>query len=79
MKTPPFRQILDALIAAPSVSSVNAAWDMSNTNVIELLEQWLSGLGFKTEILEIPGHPGKHNLIATAGSGDQGLVLSGLI
>jgi acetylornithine deacetylase len=77
MKTPSFQQMLNALIAAPSVSSVNAAWDMSNANVIELLEQWLSDLGFKTEIVEIPGHHGKTNLIASAGSGDQGLVLSG--
>jgi acetylornithine deacetylase len=77
MKAPSFQQMLNALIAAPSVSSVNSAWDMSNANVIELLEQWLSDLGFKTEIVEIPGHPGKSNLIASAGSGDQGLVLSG--
>jgi acetylornithine deacetylase len=77
MKTPPFKQMLQALIAAPSVSSVNAAWDMSNDNVIGLLESWLSGLGFKTEIIAIPGYPGKHNLIATAGKGDNGLVLSG--
>ncbi|MCU7845618.1 MAG: acetylornithine deacetylase [Candidatus Thiodiazotropha sp. (ex Monitilora ramsayi)] len=77
MKTPPFLDMLSALVAAPSVSSVNPAWDMSNTSVIELLDDWLSNLGFRTETLEIPGHPGKTNLIASAGSGDQGLVLSG--
>ncbi len=77
MKTPPFLDMLRALIAAPSVSSVNPAWDMGNANVIELLEGWLSGLGFKTEVIAIPGHPGKSNLIASAGTGDQGLVLSG--
>ncbi|MEJ2453657.1 MAG: acetylornithine deacetylase [Candidatus Thiodiazotropha sp.] len=77
MKTPPFLDMLHALIAAPSVSSVNPAWDMGNANVIELLEGWLSGLGFKTEVFAIPGHPGKSNLIASAGTGDQGLVLSG--
>lgn len=65
------------LIASPSVSSVNPAWDMSNRHVIERLEGWLSGLGFKTEILPIPGYPGKFNLLASAGSGPDGLVLSG--
>lgn len=77
MKTPPFLDMLRALIAAPSVSSVNPAWDMGNTNVIELLEGWLASLGFKTEVVTIPGYPGKANLIASAGCGDQGLVLSG--
>jgi acetylornithine deacetylase len=65
------------LIACPSVSSVNPAWDMGNRNVIERLEGWLSALGFKTEILPIPGYPGKFNLLASAGSGPDGLVLSG--
>ncbi len=77
MKTPPFLDMLRALIAAPSVSSVNPAWDMGNANVIELLESWFSALGFETEVIAIPGHPGKSNLIASAGRGDQGLVLSG--
>ena len=77
MKTPPFVEMLSALIAAPSVSSVNPAWDMGNANVIELLEGWFSRLGFATEVVPIPGYPGKSNLIASAGSGDQGLVLSG--
>ncbi len=77
MKTPPFLDMLRALIAAPSVSSVNPAWDMGNARVIELLEGWLTSLGLTTEVVNIPGHPGKSNLIASAGSGDQGLVLSG--
>ena len=50
MKTPPFVEMLSALIAAPSVSSVNPAWDMGNANVIELLEGWFSRLGFATEV-----------------------------
>ncbi len=77
MKTPPFLDMLRALIAAPSVSSVNPAWDMGNARVIELLEGWFSGLGFDTEVVTIPGYPGKSNLIASAGRGEQGLVLSG--
>jgi acetylornithine deacetylase len=65
------------LIAAPSVSSVSPEWDQSNLPVIELLETWLSGLGFSTEVQEIPGRSKKANLIATLGQGPGGLVLAG--
>ncbi|MCU7886394.1 MAG: M20/M25/M40 family metallo-hydrolase, partial [Candidatus Thiodiazotropha sp. (ex Lucinoma annulata)] len=77
MQTPSFHDMLVSLIGAASVSSVNPTWDMGNGSVIELLDSWFSSLGFKTEILPLPGHPGKFNLIATAGRGDEGLVLSG--
>ena len=77
MKVPAFSEMLRALIAAPSVSSVNPGWDMSNAPVIELLHGWFDALGFETEVITIPGHPGKSNLIASAGRGEQGLVLSG--
>ncbi|WP_432471620.1 acetylornithine deacetylase [Amphritea sp. HPY] len=69
--------MLTELIATPSVSCTAAHWDQSNLNVINKLESWLSSLGFKTEIMPIPGHPEKANLIATLGSGPGGLVLSG--
>ena len=72
MKTPAFLEMLRSLIAAPSVSSVNPAWDMGNRPVIELLDSWLSGLGFKTEVIPIPGYAGKYNLIASAGQGSEG-------
>lgn len=65
------------LIAAPSVSSVNPSWDMGNQPVIEVLSGWLESLGFKIEIVPIPGHRNKFNLVASAGSGSEGLVLSG--
>ncbi len=68
---------LSCLINAASVSSVNPAWDMSNREVIEHLESWFDALGFRTEVLTIPGHPDKFNLIASAGQGNEGLVLSG--
>ncbi|MEJ2309665.1 MAG: acetylornithine deacetylase [Gammaproteobacteria bacterium] len=77
MRIPTIKQSLEALIAAPSVSSVNAQWDQGNRGVIELLDQWFSDLGFKSEILPIPGHPEKFNLVASAGRGPNGLVLSG--
>lgn len=69
--------MLTELIACPSVSCTAAHWDQSNLNVIEKLEGWLAGLGFATEVMPVPGQPGKANLIATLGSGPGGLVLSG--
>ncbi len=69
--------MLEGLIAAPSVSSVNPRWDQGNLGVIELLDVWLGDLGFSTQIQAIPNHPGKFNLIASRGSGPEGLVLSG--
>ncbi|MDX1345186.1 MAG: acetylornithine deacetylase [Sedimenticolaceae bacterium] len=77
MRTPTIRQSLESLIASPSVSSVNAQWDQGNRGVIELLDQWFTDLGFRSEILPIDGYPGKYNLVASAGSGPEGLVLSG--
>ncbi|RTE67148.1 acetylornithine deacetylase [Amphritea opalescens] len=75
--TPELLTMLTELIATPSVSCTAAHWDQSNLKVIEKLDQWLSGLGFKTDIMPIPGHPEKANLIATLGSGPGGLVLAG--
>ncbi|MEW8049797.1 MAG: acetylornithine deacetylase [Candidatus Thiodiazotropha sp.] len=77
MKRMTLHDMLSRLISAASVSSVNSAWDMSNREVIEHLESWFDALGFRTEILSIPGHPDKFNLIAGAGQGNEGLVLSG--
>lgn len=76
-KTPSIMQMLSELIASPSMSCTAPEWDQSNLGVIHLLESWLSALGFKTEIMPIPGYPGKANLIATLGQGPGGLVLSG--
>jgi len=45
--------------------------------VIEILAGWLDGMGFQCEIIPLPQHPGKANLIATLGSGPGGLVLAG--
>lgn len=65
------------LVAAPSVSSVLPEWDTSNRAVIEVLAGWLEPAGFDVEIVEIPGSPGKFNLIASRGRGPGGLVLAG--
>ncbi len=77
LAAPNLMQMLRALIAAPSVSSVSPQFDQSNRAVIELLATWLDGLGFHSEILPLPHHPDKYDLIATLGSGSGGLVLAG--
>ena len=69
--------MLSELVATPSVSSTMAALDQGNLGVILKLEEWLSRLGFRTEVLPIAGHAGKANLIATLGQGPGGLVLAG--
>ena len=74
---PPLLQMIERLIAAPSVSSINPQWDQSNQRVIEPLSDWLGQLGFRVEILTVPGQPGKSNLVASAGNGPDGLVISG--
>lgn len=74
---PPLRELLRALIATPSVSSVSPAFDQGNRAVIDLLADWCASLGFTVEVLPLPDHPGKADLIATLGSGPGGLVLAG--
>jgi acetylornithine deacetylase len=69
--------LLRELIAVPSISCSSPDWDQSNSGVIAKLEGWLSDLGFHTEVMPVPGQPGKSNLIATLGTGPGGLVLSG--
>lgn len=77
LKTPNLLQMLGQLIATPSISSTTSSRDMSNLSVITLLAEWLDNLRFQTEIMPVPGYPGKANLIATLGKGPGGLVLSG--
>jgi len=74
---PEIREMLSALIATPSISSVSPSWDRSNEPVVALLAGWLRSLDFAVETMPVPGAPGKFNLIATLGQGPGGLVLSG--
>ena len=76
-QAPSLLEMITALIAAPSVSSVNPDYDQSNQRVIDLLANWLNDLGYHVEVLPIPGQPGKVNLVATLGSGPGGLVFAG--
>jgi len=72
---PPTNEMIAQLISTPSVSCVHADMDMSNRAVIDLLAEWSAGLGFSTEVQAVD--EGKYNLVARAGSGSDGLVLSG--
>ncbi|WP_428634922.1 acetylornithine deacetylase [Sedimenticola sp.] len=77
MSTPALIPMIQQLIAAPSVSSISPQWDQSNESVIQHLADWCRSAGFQVEVLPIPGHPNKFNLVASAGKGPGGLVLSG--
>lgn len=74
---PRLMQMIEELIAIPSVSSVTPALDQGNRAVVERLAVWLEGLGFAVEIQPVSGAGGKANLIATLGRGEGGLVLAG--
>ena len=76
-RSPKLQEMLAGLIAAPSVSSVSPQFDMSNRPAAERIAGWLEGLGFSVELQDIPGHPGKLNVIGTLGRGPGGLVLAG--
>ena len=65
------------LITLPTISSLDANEDLSNKTLIELLANWLSDLGFETEILPVEGARQKYNLLATYGEGEGGLLLAG--
>ena len=77
MRYPDFLPLMRQLIAEPSVSSVSPTWDQPNVRVIDLLADWCEAAGFRVEKLAVPGWPGKFNLVASAGSGPDGLVLAG--
>ena len=69
--------MLGALIAEPSVSCINAAHDQSNLGVLHHLANWLEDLGFDVDVQPLPGKPGKANLVARRGGGEDGLILAG--
>ena len=74
---PPVLELISELVALPSVSSAQPEWDMGNRAVIDRIAQWCQDLGFRTEVLALPGAAGKANLVATLGSGPGGLILAG--
>ena len=72
---PSAREMIGELIATPSVSCAHPDIDMSNRAVIDKIAGWGESLGFEVEIQDVA--EGKFNLVARAGSGSDGLVLSG--
>lgn len=70
-------QLLEQLVALPSVSSTDPSRDQGNRAVIDLLAQWLEQFGFNIHIQDLDPSGNKANLIATRGTGPGGLVLAG--
>ena len=77
IKAPNLEELMQQLIALPSISCTNPALDQGNRNVINTLANWLEDLGFSTEIQPLNTDGSKANLIATVGKGSNGLVLAG--
>ncbi len=75
MRPPKLLEMMRKLIETPSISCVSRERDMSNHAVIGLLAEWLEGIGYAITLQSVSD--GKTNLIATLGSGDDGLVLAG--
>ncbi len=76
-KIPDFKSLIQQLLSTPSISCTSPAIDQGNLHVIELLADWFEALGFHCEIQPLDETKNKANLIATAGRGDNGLVLAG--
>ena len=74
---PSFKESFAALVAAPTVSSIDPRHDQGNLPAVELLAAWFADLGFRIETMPVGGRPGKVNLVASLGEGAGGLVLSG--
>lgn len=68
---------LGQLVALPSVSSHDPQLDCSNRGVAELIADWLEDSGFAIEWMPVDRGLDKVNLLATLGTGEPGLVLSG--
>jgi acetylornithine deacetylase len=73
--SPELLKMMSQLIATPSISCVQPELDMSNEPVIDLLAGWLESSGFR--VTKQPVAPAKFNLIASRGTGSDGLILSG--
>ena len=73
--SPKLLEMIQQLIAIPSISSTQPEFDTSNLAIINCLANWLNDLGFEIQI--IPSSEDKANLVASIGSGDEGLILSG--
>ncbi|MGC9008490.1 MAG: acetylornithine deacetylase, partial [Halothiobacillaceae bacterium] len=62
MPAPSLHEMLARLIAIPSVSSVNPAFDQGNRDLVDEVAGWMASAGFAVEIIPIPGKPNKANV-----------------
>jgi len=74
---PGLNEMVEKLVSTPSVSSTLTQYDQSNLDVIHLLANWLKPLGFDISITPLQHKPGKANLVAKRGTGDNAFVLAG--
>lgn len=80
MRAPDLNQMLQQLIATPSMSSVSPEFDISNRAVIDLLANWFESAGFAVEVMPLASQPHKANLLASYGTVDEhskGLMFAG--
>lgn len=73
---PSLIDMMSQLIETPSISCTHAHLDQSNKSIIHLLANWAESAGMQCEIQQI-NNSNKYNLIASAGQGTNGLMLSG--
>ncbi len=76
-KLPSLEQMLTRLIATPSVSSTDPLLDNGNAVISEILAGWLESIGFTVELLPVPGHASKLNVVARRGPSNAALVFAG--
>ena len=69
--------LINQLLSTPSISCTAKSIDQGNRQVIDLLANWFESIGFHCEIQTLEHDKNKANLIATLGSGNNGLVLAG--
>jgi acetylornithine deacetylase len=70
-----FKDLFREIVASNSISSASPQLDQGNLDVINLLANYLTDLGFNCEQMQVAEN--KANLIATYGTGTGGLVLAG--
>lgn len=76
-KIPDIKFLINQLLSTPSISCTSPEIDQGNLHVINLLANWFESLGFHCVIQTLEHDKNKANLIATLGSGNNGLVLAG--
>ncbi len=69
--------LINQLLSTPSISCTAKNIDQGNRQVIDLLANWFESIGFHCEVQTLTHDKNKANLIATLGTGNNGLVLAG--